>query len=105
MAALVVFTALLFWVCVFLVVFTAQGTTPFDYFFGRYEELPPDLGVWKDFGIDSKTGLSREERWLLPGGQDSARLVRQVRYRNAVTHAIIEVEPEVRVRRRRVSAR
>ena len=42
MAALVVFIALLFWAGVFMVYFTAQGTTPLEFLLGRYD-APPDV--------------------------------------------------------------
>jgi hypothetical protein len=97
----VVAVALLFWVCVFMIYFTSVETTPLEFFFGRYEAPPADLGTWKDAGIDS-AGLLREERCLLPEGRVRAGyLLRQVRYRDPVTRAIVRVEPERRLARRR----
>jgi len=105
-ATAVVLIALVFWAGVFMVFFTAKGITPREFFFGRYEPLPQDLGKWKATGCDDRSGLLREERLLLPDGQLEARhLVQQVRYRHPETRAITSVEPERRVRRRRVSAR
>ncbi len=111
MIALVVFLALLFWAGVFTVFFTLQGTTALEFLFGRYE-VPPELGKWHpvpEAGADGAGGavsLLREERFLLPGERADARyLLHQVRYRDAVTRVIVSVEPERRVRRRRVNAR
>jgi hypothetical protein len=102
MSAPVVLVALLFWACVFMVYFATQGTTPLRYLLGRFEPLPPDLGRWKECGIDPTTGLLREERFVLPGGKPSSNhLLYQVRYRDPIRRSIERVEPEVRVRRRR----
>jgi hypothetical protein len=93
--------ALLFWSCVFLIYFTAAKTTPLAFFLGRYEPLPADLGSWKSGGVDS-AGVIREERCLLPGDDANAsHLLWQVRYRDAGTRAIVRVDPERRVPRRR----
>lgn len=98
----VVAVALVFWACVFMVYFTSAGTTPIDFFLGRYEE-PPDLGVWKEVGVDRDSGLLREERHLLPDGSSRASfLLRQVRFREPATRNIVRVEPEQKVARRRV---
>ncbi len=105
MSALVVASALLFWACVFMVYFTAVSTTPIEFFFGRYEPPPDDLGVWKQSESDAG-GLLREERRLLPNGRARAGYwVLQVRYRDSVTGTIVRVEPERRLPRRRVSTR
>jgi hypothetical protein len=101
----VVLSALLFWGAVFMIFFASQGTSPVEFFFGRYEPLPPDLGTWRATGIDEHTGLLREERLLLPDSNPKAsRLLRQVRYRDPATRQIARVEPEQKLRRRRVSA-
>jgi len=98
----VVAVALIFWASVFMIYFTSQGTTPIDFFLGRYE-LPPELGSWKEAGVDAERGLIREERCLLPDGRANAGyLVRQVRYRDRATLAIVRVEPEQKLPRRRV---
>jgi hypothetical protein len=98
----VVAVALLFWVCVFMVYFVSAQTTPLEFFLGRYEDPPASLGMWQQVGIE-QDGLVREERYLLPGGRANAgSLVRQARCRNPTTGAIVRVEPEQRVRRRRV---
>ena len=105
MTAPVVFCALLFWAAVFMIFFTAQGSSPVEFFLGRYEPLPADVGRWRDAGIEERTGLLREERLLLPGDNANAsRLVRQVRYRDPVTRVIARAEAEQRVPRRRVRA-
>jgi hypothetical protein len=97
----VVAVALLFWVCVFMIYFTSAETTPIDFFFGRYEAPPADLGTWKNAGVDA-TGLICEERCLLPEGRVSASyLLHQVRYRDPITRGIVRVEPERRLARRR----
>jgi hypothetical protein len=102
MTVLVVACALLFWVCVFLIYFTSVETTPTEFFFGRYEPPPADLGTWKDAGVDA-AGLICEERCLLPeAGMRASYLLRQVRYRDPTTRSIVRVEPERRQRRRRM---
>ena len=101
----VVAAALVFWVCVFMVYVTAAGTTPREFFFGRYEPPPHDLGTWKQVGADAPGELVCEERYLLPNGRSSSHLLRQVRYRDPVTREIARIGPEKRVARRRVSLR
>ena len=106
MTAAVVLSALLFWCAVFTIFFATQGTNPLEFFLGRYEPLPADLGQWRQLGRDPQTGLLREERLLLPSGRpNAARFVHQVRLRDPLTREILRVEPERHVRRRRVSAR
>jgi hypothetical protein len=101
----VVAAALVFWVCVFMVYFTSAGITPREFFFGRYEAPPADLGRWKEVVAAAPTELIREERYLLPDGPRSAHLVQQVRYRDPATRKIVQIDPEKRVPRRRVSLR
>jgi hypothetical protein len=101
----VVAAALLFWVCVFMVYFTAAGTTPREFFFGAYEAPPADLGQWKEVALDVAAGLLREERFLLPDGERSRYFVQQARYRDRRTKKIVRIEAEKRVPRRRVSVR
>lgn len=100
----VVAVALVFWACVFMVYFTSAKTTPLEFFFGRFEPPPPNHGVWQEVGAEA--GLLREERRLLPDGRPSASyLLLQVRWRDPSTGAIVRVEPERRLSRRRVSSR
>ncbi|MES1184564.1 MAG: hypothetical protein ABUL60_12165 [Myxococcales bacterium] len=101
----VVAAALVFWVCVFMVYFTSAGTTPREFFFGRYEAPPHDLGRWQEQGMDAETQLLREERYLLPGGRSSPHLVRQVRYRDPQSRKIVQIGAETRVPRPRVGRR
>jgi hypothetical protein len=102
----VIFFALLFWGAIFTVYFTTQGTTPFEFLFGRYEPPPADLGEWKQSGVCEVPHLTKEERVLLPPGrQNAGYLLRQVRYRDPVVGKIVRIDPEQRVRRRRVDAR
>jgi hypothetical protein len=97
----VVALALLFWVGVFVIYFTAAKTTPLEFFLGRYELPPSDLGAWHDVHVGAD-GLMRQERCLLPDGAANAGyLLHQVRYRDPTTRAIVRVEPERRVPRRR----
>jgi hypothetical protein len=99
----VVAAALLFWASVFMVYFTSVGTTPIEFFFGGYELPPPDLGTWKEAGVDPEHGFTREERYLFPEGRSNAGcLLRQVRYRDPTTRAIVRADPEQRLPRRRV---
>jgi hypothetical protein len=97
-----VLTAILFWGAIFLVFFSAEGTSPLDFLLGAYEPLPDDLGEWRKLGPDEPSGLLREERWLLPGTDARASsLVRQVRFRHPETGTIVEVAPETLVPRGR----
>ena len=94
--------ALIFWASVFLIYFTSAGTTPLDFFLGRYE-VPPELGTWKEGAVDHEVGLVREERHLLPHGHANASyLIRQVRYRDPITRAVVRIDAEQRLPRRRV---
>lgn len=102
MTVVVVLTAVIFWLGVFMVYFTSQGVSPLEHFFGRYEPLPPDLGTWRELGIDAQTGLLREERLLLPPGGARSHLLLQVRYRDPATLEITRVDPETHVPRRRL---
>ncbi|HYP89194.1 MAG TPA: hypothetical protein VEQ59_13600, partial [Polyangiaceae bacterium] len=64
-----------------------------------------DLGVWKAVG-EGGPGRIREERCLLPDGRHTSRyLLRQVRYRDALSGEIVGVEAEQRLSRRRISSR
>lgn len=73
---------------------------------GVYEALPPDVGQWSVDGeseqgrLAAAEGLRREVRTFFE--ENKGRLLRQVRYRNAETNAIVRVEPDQIVRRRRV---
>jgi hypothetical protein len=79
--------------------------------FGVLEPLPFNVGKWS---IDAESeegraaaerGLTREERLFHdPSGGflGRERLVRQVRYRSRATNAIVRVDPDVPVRRRRL---
>jgi hypothetical protein len=105
-AALVVLAALVFWAAVFAIFFVTQDTTPLEFLLGRYEPLPDNLNTWLDTGVEPSSGLRREERLLLPAGRsDGPLLLRQVRYRDPNTRAIVRVDPEERVHRRRISSR
>jgi hypothetical protein len=79
--------------------------------FGMLEPLPADVGRWKsDRDSDegkaaSREGLLREvrlfhapDRGFFGGGK----LLRQVRYRNPATNAVVRVEASVPVKRRRL---
>ena len=99
----VVLAALLFWTCVFLIYFAAQGVSPLEFFAGRYEPHSPELAQWRETGRDERSGLLREQRLLLPDGREGAsHLLLQVRYRDPGTRRITAVEPSQRVPRRRV---
>ena len=101
MTVFVVLSALVFWAGVFAVYFVSQGTSPLEYLLGQLEPLPEDLAQWTA-RVD-ETGLVREERLMLPSRRpNSPVLVRQIRYRDPTTREIVRVEPEQRVKRRRV---
>gem|GEM_PF-2980980 len=93
--------ALLFWLAIFLVFFHADGTSVLDYLLGEQEPLPPDLDKWRSSGPESPSGQLREERWLSLPGLFGARLIRQVRYREAEDASIIRVLPDEVVKRPR----
>jgi hypothetical protein len=76
--------------------------------FGVLEALPVDVGKWC---IDTEStegkaamqqGLRREVRYWHDPAKD--RLVKQARYKNPATSAIVRVEPEEVIRRKRVRA-
>jgi hypothetical protein len=74
--------------------------------FGKLEELPSDVGKWKE-DLDSPEGkrataegLKREVRhWL---DSLTEKLYLQVRYRSMETKEIVRTEPDVEVKRKRV---
>ena len=73
---------------------------------GSLEPLPEDLGTWKtDSGSEaaqtaSNEGLIREVRLYYDESRE--RLVEQARYRRTADSEIVRVEPDRRVKRRRV---
>lgn len=74
--------------------------------FGKLEELPADVGQWKtdseseEARTAESSGLLREVRhWW---DSDRAKLLLQVRFRDAKTKEIVRVDPDVIVKRRRV---
>jgi hypothetical protein len=80
---------------------------------GVLEPLPDDVGKWRvdEHSAEGKAALERgrkrEERLFFEEGQGvlaRGRLVRQVRYRNASSNAIEEVEPDQLVKRKRIKA-
>ena len=102
----VVFAALLFWACLFAIYFAAQGISPIELFLGALEPYDSRLGQWQTTGSDPQSGLTREQRLLLPDDrQRSPYLVRQVRYRDATTAEIVRIEPPGRVPRRRTGVK
>jgi len=74
--------------------------------FGKLEELPADLGKWRNDQESSEAetakqkGLKRQERYLFDSEKN--KLLYQVRYRDAESNEIVRVEPDVVVKRRRV---
>jgi hypothetical protein len=78
---------------------------------GVLEPLPDDIGQWHTDELSAlgKSALERnrrrEERLFFEEGKGllaQGRLVRQVRYRNLISNAIEEVEPDQPVKRRRI---
>jgi hypothetical protein len=80
--------------------------------FGVLEALPEDVGKWK-IDEDSEEGkeaaakgLKREVRIFhdqsASGMLSSGKLIRQVRYRNRATNAVVRVDPDEPVKRKRV---
>jgi hypothetical protein len=78
---------------------------------GVLEPLPPDVGRWRT-DTDSSEGRAalergqrREERLYFEEGKGlfgAGKLWRQVRYRNMHDNAIVHVEPDLHVKRRRI---
>jgi hypothetical protein len=74
--------------------------------FGVEEALPDDVGRWKvdddseDGRAAAQQGLRRETR--LFHDARTGKLTRQARHRNPATNAIVRVESDVPVQRRRV---
>jgi len=73
---------------------------------GRLEPLPVDIGTWKE-DVDSEPGraaaaegLKREVRLFHDEGR--ARLYQQARYRPLEGGAIVRVDPDRPVKRRRI---
>jgi hypothetical protein len=80
---------------------------------GVLEPLPDDVGKWKvdEHSAAGKAALERgrrrEERLFYEeahGLLAQGRLVRQVRYRNARSNAIEEVEPDQPLKRKRIKS-
>jgi len=80
---------------------------------GVLEPLPEDVGKWKldEVSPEGKAALDRgrkrEERLFFEERQGllaQGRLVRQVRYRNALSNAIEEVLPDQPVKRKRIKS-
>jgi hypothetical protein len=78
---------------------------------GVLEPLPDDVGKWilDEGSAEGKAALQagrkREQRLFFEeshGLFGRGRLVRQVRYRNAQSNAIEEVEPDLPVKRKRI---
>jgi hypothetical protein len=77
---------------------------------GMLEPLPDDLGVWKRDTESAEAiaatakGLEREVRFIVddPSGTGRGTLLRQVRYRGLSSRVIERVEPDERIRRRRI---
>jgi hypothetical protein len=73
---------------------------------GKLEPLPPDVGTWKS-DTESEAahdalgeGLRREVRLFFDESKD--RLYEQVRYRELHGSEIVRVEPDRRIKRRRI---
>jgi hypothetical protein len=110
MALIIGFLVVIFVLGGIFYVFVIQREVPgvLEQRFGVLEALPQDVGKWV---TDSETeagktaiaqGLRREVRYWHEPGQKH--LVKQVRYKNPATGAIVRVEPEEVIKRRRVKA-
>lgn len=76
---------------------------------GRLEDLPVDDGQWRTDAPSShdagsqQTGLRRETRyWIDRDWLFRERILRQTRYVDAATGKVVRVDPDVRVRRKRI---
>ncbi len=91
-----------------LVMLSVPGFT--EQRFGVLEPLPPNLGEWqpREHSVEGEAAARRgercEQRFLFEQGGlfGKGRLVQQIRYRDVTTNAIVSVEPERVVKRRRV---
>lgn len=74
--------------------------------FGVYEALPDDVGRWKT-DLESESGRAAQKRGekrevrLYHNPNAENKLIRQVRYRNALNE-IVRVEPDEVLKRKRV---
>lgn len=74
--------------------------------FGKLEELPPDLGKWKQDSESPEAerakgeGLKREVRHWLDSQTET--LYFQVRYRNLETNEIVRADEDLEVKRKRI---
>jgi hypothetical protein len=73
---------------------------------GKLEDLPPDVGKWREDAESPEASAARDEglvrevrHWW---DSERSKLWLQVRYRDAKTREIVRVEPDVPVKRRRV---
>ncbi len=89
---------------VYLTVFLSQVPGAKEERFGKLEPLPERLGEWLRDDEPDPSGRIREQRHLFNErtGFGAGELVLQVRYRDPGTDAIVHVEPERVVQRRRI---
>ena len=101
---------------VFLLIVAALGALVYVAFFmsqvpgateerlGQLEPLPPHLGQWLEVDTELAESRIKEVRHLLSESTGFAgpRLIRQVRYRDPDSHEILEIEPEERIKRKRI---
>lgn len=71
--------------------------------FGDLEPLPDRVGEWCDVGESDEGDLVRQERYLVD--ERGGTLLHQVRVRHRTSGEVVSVEPERRVKRRRVRRR
>jgi hypothetical protein len=96
-------------VALYWVLFTREVPGFREQRFGTLEELPDDLGKWRDDDDSDEAkaahgkGLKRQERYLFDS--DKNKLVYQVRFRDRESNEIVGIEPDVVVKRRRVKAK
>lgn len=88
----------------YLLLFMSHIPGAVDERLGSLEPLPENMNKWSTDEELSKDGLLRETRHLKPESSSifGPTLLRQVRYRHPTTKEIVRVEPETKVRRRRL---
>jgi hypothetical protein len=92
----------LFWLLIFFVIFRALGISGTDLIRGSLQPLPADLGQWREPVVEVEGEPLRQERWLLPPGQENpSYFLVQVRFLDPETAEIVRVVPERRVPRPR----
>lgn len=87
----------------YLLLFFSHVPGAADERFGALEALPGVIGEWVAAEERSHDGLIVERRYLSAdsSGEDTTKLIIQMRYRHPETKEIVRIDPEETYRRRR----